>query len=75
MNRPQPAAPMHFVRGQSFYQIAAAYDDRGGFIGICDGRVVARAPEAAMVADTLIRLVRPAKPVSIDSPSPCSLWR
>lgn len=44
---------IRFTRGASFYQIAPAYVGVG-YVGICDGRVVARAMDRAMVALALI---------------------
>ena len=44
--------PLRFWRGRHFYQIAPAYEGVG-FIGLCDGRVVARAMERR----TVMRLI------------------
>jgi hypothetical protein len=42
-----------FARGRKLFQIARAYDAEG-FVGVCDGRVVARASNKAAVARALI---------------------
>ncbi len=46
--------PIQFWRGRHLYQIAPA---RGGagFMGLCSGRVVATAPDAASVMRALIK--------------------
>lgn len=49
-------SPLRFWRGQRFYQIAPAYDGVG-FIGLCDGRVVATAPDRASVMRALIKAI------------------
>jgi hypothetical protein len=50
------AGPIRFTRGQRFYEVAHAYDGRG-FIGLCDGRVIATAAEPAAVARAMIKHV------------------
>ncbi|MFI4950843.1 MAG: hypothetical protein ACHP7A_07370 [Caulobacterales bacterium] len=47
---------LRFTRGASLYQIAPAYADGEGYIGLCDGRVVARAMDRATVALALIKV-------------------
>jgi hypothetical protein len=47
-------SPIRFVRGPHLYQIAPAYVG-AGYVGICDGRVVARAVAASQVARVLIQ--------------------
>lgn len=37
------------------FQIAAARAEEGGYVGYCDGRVIARGPDQIEVARTLIR--------------------
>lgn len=51
VKRPEP---LRFIRGRSLYQIARAYDGEDGYIGIVDGRVVARGAERDSVARVLI---------------------
>lgn len=41
-------SPLRFWRGQRLYQIAPARDG-SGFIGLCDGRIVATAPDRPSV--------------------------
>lgn len=48
-------AAIRFTRGRRLFQIAPAYSGDGGFIGICDGRVLARAHDPAAVAFELIK--------------------
>lgn len=48
---------LRFWRGQRFYQIAPAYEGNG-FIGLCEGRVVATAPDRAGVMRTIIKAAR-----------------
>lgn len=45
--------PIRFWRGQRFYQVAPAREG-DGFIGLCDGRIIATAPDAAGAARALI---------------------
>lgn len=53
---PQRREPMRFTRGGRAYIIAPAYAaNDAGYVGLCDGRVVASAPQAADVARALIR--------------------
>lgn len=47
------SAPLRFWRGRHFYQIAPAYEG-AGFMGICDGRVIAKAPHRAAVMRELL---------------------
>jgi hypothetical protein len=47
------SAPLRFWRGQHFYQIAQAYEG-SGFIGICNGRVIAWAPDRPAVMRALL---------------------
>lgn len=46
--------PIRFMRGRRFYEVAHAYDGEG-FIGLCDGRVIATAPDPAAVARAMIK--------------------
>lgn len=46
--------PIQFWRGSDLYQIAPAREG-AGFIGLCSGRVVATAPDAAGVMRALIK--------------------
>jgi hypothetical protein len=60
---PRPREPIRFTRGRRLYQIAPAYlEGETGWIGLCDGRVVARAPERAAVAKALIGIRVSRKP-------------
>jgi len=54
MTAPQRREPLRFTRGRHMYLIARAYAGEDGFIGIIDGRIVAKATEAAAVARALI---------------------
>lgn len=47
--------PITFTRGRHMFQIAAARAEEGGYVGYCDGRVIARGPDQIEVARTLIR--------------------
>lgn len=46
--------PIRFTRGPHSYLIAPAYAGGAGYVGLCDGRVVARGAEPAGVAKVLI---------------------
>lgn len=50
------AGAIRFTRGRKFYEVAHAYDG-DGFIGLCDGRVIATAAEPAAVARVMIKSV------------------
>lgn len=51
--------PIRFTRGSRQYVIAPAYGGYDqGFVGLCDGRVVAQAMAPAEVARALIRASR-----------------
>lgn len=50
------AGPIRFTRGRRFYEVAHAYDGHG-FIGLCDGRVIATATDPAAVARAMIKSV------------------
>lgn len=53
--RAERQAPLRFVRGGHLFHIAKAYaEGETGFVGLRDGRVLARAPEASQVARLLI---------------------
>ncbi|WP_291538662.1 hypothetical protein [Brevundimonas sp.] len=53
--RAERKAPLRFVRGGHLFHIAKAYaEGEKGFVGLRDGRVLARAPEASQVARLLI---------------------
>jgi hypothetical protein len=45
-----------FTRGSSFYQIAPAYAGGHGYVGLSDGRGVARGPDRVAVAKVLLAL-------------------
>lgn len=48
--------PLRFFRGGHLFQITKAYaDGETGFVGLRDGRVLARASEAFQVARLLIQ--------------------
>lgn len=47
--------PLRFTRGRHVYIVARAYDGEG-YIGIRDGRIVARDQERAVVARALINV-------------------
>lgn len=51
------AGPIRFTRGRRFYEVAHALDGEG-FIGLCDGRIIATAPEPASVARAMIMAAR-----------------
>ena len=56
MNRSRRQEPMRFTRGGRAYIIAPAYAaNDAGYIGLCDGRIVASASQPAEVARALIR--------------------
>ncbi|MNS23542.1 hypothetical protein D3C72_553610 [compost metagenome] len=46
-------SPIRFWRGRHLYQIAPAHEGNG-YIGLCSGRVVATAPDAASVMRALV---------------------
>lgn len=48
------SGPIRFTRGRRFYEVAHAYDGEG-FIGLCDGRIIATAPDRAAVARAMIK--------------------
>ncbi len=55
MNAPR-RPPLRFTRGGRVYVITQAYAaNDAGYIGVCDGRIVASALKAADVARSLIR--------------------
>ncbi|HEY1925842.1 MAG TPA: hypothetical protein VGG92_00095 [Caulobacteraceae bacterium] len=52
---------LRFTRGSSFYQIAPAYAGGEGYVGLQDGRVVARGADRVVVAKALLgSMPRPA---------------
>jgi hypothetical protein len=53
MNRPRNE-PLRFTRGRRLYQIVRSYLGDDGYLGICDGRVVARGVDRVEVARVLI---------------------
>lgn len=53
---------IRFTRGNRFYQIAPAYAGGDGYVGLCDGRVVARAADRGAVARSLITGANPHHP-------------
>lgn len=50
------AGAIRFTRGRKFYEVAHAYDGQG-YIGLCDGRVIATATDPAAVARAMIKSV------------------
>lgn len=50
------AGAIRFTRGRRFYEVAHSYDGIG-YIGLCDGRVVATAADPAAVARALIKSI------------------
>lgn len=50
---PSSNGPLRFTRGRHTYIVAPAYDG-DGYIGLRDGRIVARAQERALVTRALI---------------------
>jgi hypothetical protein len=50
---PSRIGPLRFTRGRHAYIVARAYDGEG-YIGLRNGRIVARGQERAQVARTLI---------------------
>ena len=46
--------PISFTRGRRLYEMAHAHTGEGDYIGIYDGRLGARAPEAEAAARALI---------------------
>lgn len=56
MNSPKRREPVRFTRGGRAYIITPTYAaDDYGYLGLCDGRVVARAADRAGVARALIQ--------------------
>lgn len=53
----QSVKAIRFWRGRKLYQVTHAYEGEG-FIGLCDGRIVAKAPDQAGVARVLIMAAR-----------------
>lgn len=53
MNQRFNSGPIRFTRGRRFYEVAHSYDGVG-FIGLCDGRIVAKALDPAIVAKAMI---------------------
>lgn len=49
--------PMRFWRGSRLYQIAAVHEG-DGFIGLCDGRVIATAPDRPAVMRAILMTAR-----------------
>lgn len=47
------SGPIRFTRGRRFYEVAHAYEGEG-YIGLCDGRVIATAPDTASVTRAMI---------------------
>ena len=52
MNRQEP---LRFTLRGRLFQIVPDYQGQDGFLGICDGRIAARAGSRAEVARTLIK--------------------
>ncbi len=56
MNSPRYREPMRFTRGGRAYIITPTYAaNEEGYLGLCDGRVVARAADRVGVARALIQ--------------------
>lgn len=49
----QDLESIRFWQGQRLFQVAPAYEG-DGYVGLCDGRIVAKAPDRASVARALI---------------------
>ena len=53
---PRREEPIRFTRGRRLYQVARAYaEGENDWIGLCDGRIVARGDTRSDVAALLIR--------------------
>lgn len=53
MSRRQQSEPIRFWRGSRLYQIAHVHDG-DGYMGLCDGRVIATAPDRPTVMRALL---------------------
>ncbi len=47
--------PLFFRRGRGLLQAGASYAGQEGYVGLCDGRVVAQGPTRAEVVGALLR--------------------
>lgn len=47
------SGPIRYWRGRHLYEVSHAYEGEG-FIGLRDGRIIAQAPEPAVVARMMI---------------------
>lgn len=57
MNPLRRSEPIRFWRGARFYQIAQAHEGEG-YMGLCDGRVVATAPDRPAVMRAILMTAR-----------------
>ena len=46
--------PLIFTRGRRMYQIAPAYADGQGFVGVCNGRIIATADSPELVVRAIL---------------------
>lgn len=53
MNARRRREPIRFWRGRRFYQIARVHDG-DGYMGLCDGRVIATAPDQPSVMRAIV---------------------
>lgn len=56
MSAGRKSEPIRFWRGSQFYQIAPVHEGKG-FIGLCDGRVVATAPDRPGVMRAILMTI------------------
>lgn len=57
MSARQRPEPIRFWRGRRFYQIAHTHEG-DGYMGLCDGRVVATAPDRPAVMRAILMTVQ-----------------
>lgn len=57
MNARRRPEPIRFWRGKRLYQIARVHDGEG-FMGLCDGRVIATAPDRPAVMRAILMTAR-----------------
>lgn len=57
MSARRQSEPIRFWRGSRFYQIARAHGG-DGFMGLCDGRVIATAPDRPGVMRAILMTAR-----------------
>lgn len=53
MNACRQAEPIRFWRGKRLYQIARMFEG-DGYMGLCDGRVIATAPDQPAVMRAIV---------------------